>query len=424
MSASAPTLHLRARLVWPVNRPPVDNGVVWVEGETIRAVGHAGEISAPAGARRVDLGEVVLLPGLINAHCHLDYTGMAGQVAPVPSFTDWIKAITALKGTWTREDFRNSWQAGAAMLVRRGVTTVADIEAVPELLPEVWAGTPLRVISLLEMTGVKSRLDPAQILAETVARAEALPLGRCRVGLSPHAPYSTVPELLRLSAAAARARGWLLSTHVAESVEEFEMFRHRRGAMFEWLARNGRDPGDCGGVSPVQHLARYGLLGPDLLAVHANYLAAGDAELLARHGVTVVHCPRSHAYFGHRPFPWSGLARAGVNVCLGTDSLATVLRRQEPVLDLFAEMREFLARQPGAAPEEAVQMVTLRAARALGLSERAGVLAPGAWADLVAVPFAGRVEAVAEAVVQHQGDVLAGLIGGVWTTRPAGLAEP
>lgn len=424
MPGTAQALLLRARLVWPVHRPPVDNGAVWVEGETIRAVGHATEVSAPAGARRVDLGEVVLLPGLINTHCHLDYTDMAGQVAPVPRFTDWIKAITALKGTWTLAEFQNSWRTGAAMLVRRGVTTVADIEAVPELLPEVWASTPLRVISLLEMTGVKSRRDPAQILAETVARAERLPLGRCRVGLSPHAPYSTVPELLRLSAAAAHARGWLLSTHVAESAEEFEMFQHRRGALFEWLVRNERDPGDCGGVSPVQHLARHGMLGPDLLAVHANYLAAGDAELLARHGVTVVHCPRSHAYFGHRPFPWSGLARAGVNVCLGTDSLVTVHRRVELVLDLFAEMREFHARHPVASPEEVVQMVTGRAARALGLSGRAGVLAPGAWADLIALPFTGQAEAVAEAVVQHRGDVWAGLIGGAWTVRPPGLLEP
>jgi cytosine/adenosine deaminase-related metal-dependent hydrolase len=271
---------------------------------------------------------------------------------------------------------------------------------------------------------VKSRRDPAQILAETVARAEALPAGRCRAGLSPHAPYSTVPELLRRAATTARARGWLLSTHVAESAEEFEMFRHRRGALFEWLVRNGRDPGDCGGVSPVQHLARHGMLGPDLLAVHANYLAAGDAELLARHGVTVVHCPRSHAYFGHRPFPWPGLARAGVNVCLGTDSLATVSRRQEPVLDLLAEMREFLARHPGVAPATAVQMVTVHAARALGLRGRAGVLTPGAWADLIAVPFTGRTREVAEAVVQHQGEVQAGMIGGVWTVPPPGPATP
>lgn len=425
MHATKALLHLRARLVWPVTQPPVDNGAVLVAGDTVAAVGRAAEVPAPAGVPRVDLGEVVVLPGLVNAHCHLDYTGMAGQVAPGTGFTDWIKSITALKGTWSVAAFRASWLAGAAMLVRRGVTTVADIEAVPELLPEVWQATPLRVISFFEMTGVKSRREPAQILGETVVRAESLPRsGRCGVGLSPHAPYSTVPELLRRSAAAARARGWRLSTHVAESAEEFEMFQHRRGAMFDWLARNGRDPSDCGGVSPVQHLARYGLLGPDLLAVHANYLAAGDAELLARHGVSVVHCPRSHAYFGHRPFPWPGLARAGVNVCLGTDSLVTVPRRMEPVLDLFAELREFLSRHPGTSPEVAVRLATVNAARALGLAGRVGELRPGAWADLIAVPFAGPAAAVAEAVTQHRGEVAASLIGGDWALRPAGVPEP
>lgn len=417
-------MHLRARLVWPVDRPPVDGGAVCVEDGLVRAIGPAAEVPAPAGARRLDLGEVVLLPGLVNAHCHLDYTGMAGQVAPTGSFTDWIKAITALKGGWSQEEFRRSWLAGAAMLVRRGVTTVADIEAVPELLPEVWRATPLRVISFLEMTGVKSRRDPAQILAEAVARAEALPVGRCGVGLSPHAPYSTVPELLRRSAAAARARGWRLSIHVAESAEEFEMFRHRRGDLCAWLARNGRNNADCDGVSPVQHLARHGLLGPEVLAVHANYLAAGDAERLARHGVAVVHCPRSHAYFGHRPFPWPGLRRAGVTVCLGTDSLVTVPPGEEPVLDLFAEMRRFQAQHPGVPPAEVVRLATAHAAQALGLAERAGTLSPGAWADLIALPFDGRPEEVAEAVVQHRGDVWAGMIGGVWTIRPPGLAEP
>lgn len=425
MHATTRPLYLRARLVWPVVQPPLDNGAVLVVGDTVAEVGRATEVPPPAQARQVDLGDVVLLPGLVNAHCHLDYTGMAGQVAPESSFTDWIKSLTALKGEWTVEAFCASWLAGAAMLVRRGVTTVADIETVPELLPRVWQATPLRVVSLLEMTGVKGRRDPAQVLAETVARAESLPRsGRWGVGLSPHAPYSTVPELLRRSATTARARGWRLSTHVAESVEEFEMFQHRRGAMFEWLAQNGRDHHDCGGISPVQHLVRYGLLGPDLLAVHANYLAVGDAELLAQHGVSVVHCPRSHAYFGHRPFPWPGLVRAGVNVCLGTDSLVTVPRRQEQVLDLFAEMREFLSRHPGTRPETAVHLVTTNAARALGWAGRVGELRPGAWADVIAVPFAGPMEAVPEAVTQHRGEVAASLIDGVWALHPPGVTEP
>lgn len=416
-------LYIRARIVWPLDRPPVEDGAVLVAGGEVLAVGRAAEVRGPAGATQVDLGEVVALPGLVNAHCHLDYTLMAGHVAPMSSFTDWIKSITALKGTWSPEDYRESWRVGAAMLVRRGVTTVADIEAVPDLLPAVWHSTPLRVVSFLEMTGVKSRRDPVLILDEAVAKAGSLPTGRCRVGLSPHAPYSTVPALLRGCAAAAGARGWLMSTHVAESAEEFEMFQHRRGALFDWLARNGRDPADCGDVSPVQHLARHGLLGPNLLAVHANYLAAGDAELLAQRGVSVAHCPRSHAYFGHRPFPWHSLERAGVTVCLGTDSLVTVLRRQEQTLDLFAEMREFATHAPGVAPEQVVRLATLNGARALGLAGRAGVLAAGAWADLIAVPFAGAPDGVADAVVHHQGDVAASLIAGQWVVRPPGV-EP
>lgn len=414
LSAGPPTRYLRSRILWPVAAPPLDNGALLVAGDTIVAVGRAQDLPCPAGAERLDLGDAVLMPGLVNAHCHLDYTHMAGQIAPQASFTDWIKCITALKGTWSEAEFRASWQSGADALVRHGVTTVGDVEALPGLLPEVWEGTPLRGISFLELTGVKSRRNPAHLLGETLARADALPRGRWNAGLSPHAPYSTVPELLRLSGAAARARGWRLTIHVAESAEEDAMFRYRHGPLYDWLARNERDMSDCGEGSPVEHLERCGLLGEDVLVVHANYLQPGDMELLARRGVSVAHCPRSHEYFGHRPFAWRGLERAGVNLCLGTDSLATVRRRSEPELSLLAEMREFARFAPEAAPEHVVQLATVNAARALGLGGRVGVLAPGAWADAIAVPFAGRDDEVASAVVAHRGEVAAVLIGGAW----------
>jgi cytosine/adenosine deaminase-related metal-dependent hydrolase len=173
----------------------------------------------------------------------------------------------------------------------------------------------------------------------------------------------------------------------------------------------------------VQHLERHGLLGANLLAVHANYLHAGDAELLAARGVSVVHCPRSHTYFSHRPFPRTGLERAGVNLCLGTDSLVTVHKRQEQVLDLFAEMREFMAHAPGVAPQQVVRMATVNGARALGLAGLAGSLAPGAWADAITVPYRGGAEEAAAAVVHHQGDVAASMIDGRWVLPPAGGAD-
>jgi cytosine/adenosine deaminase-related metal-dependent hydrolase len=306
------------------------------------------------------------------------------------------------------------------MLVTGGTTTVGDIEAVPDLLPALWQRTPLRVVSFLEMTGVRSRRAPRAILAEAVARAGRLRRRRCAVGLSPHAPYSTTPELQRLCREAAAERGWRVSVHVAESVEESEMFVNRRGPMFEWLRRNERDMGDCGGVTPVQALARAGALGDHLLAIHANYVDAADMAELARAGVRVVHCPRSHAYFGHERFPAQALARAGVEVSLGTDSLATVAKRrgEEVRMDMRAEMRRFGEVHPVFGFESVLRMGTVHAARALGWGGQVGELVTGAHADLMAVPYAGGTGEVYAGIVGHIGPVFAVMIGGRWVHGP------
>jgi aminodeoxyfutalosine deaminase len=360
-----------------------------------------------------------LLPGLVNAHCHLDYTDFAGQITPPKNFPDWIKAIVSLKANWSYTDFAQSWLRGARMLLHSGVTTVADVEAVPELLPQVWEGTPLRVFSFWELISLKSRKAATKLVDDAVARLEALRQDRRRCGLSPHAPYTTSPELLRHVAEVARQKPMRLTTHVAESAEEFEMFMDRRGALFDWLQPQ-RDMSDCGQVSPIRHLARNGLLADHLLAVHANYLAPGDAELLAAQSVSVAHCPRSHSYFRHKRFPFEKLRKAGVNVCLGTDSLATVSKRRGlPLeLDLFREMQTFADAFPTVAPEVILQMITLNGAKALGLSGRIGEISEGALADLIVVPGGGKKQSVFEAVVHHQGPMAASMIAGVWVLPP------
>jgi cytosine/adenosine deaminase-related metal-dependent hydrolase len=307
------------------------------------------------------------------------------------------------------------------MLLRTGTTTVADFEAVPELLPEVWTATPLRVISFLELTGVRSRRKPRSILQEALERIESLSRGRCRAAVAPHAPYSTVPELLRRTAAAARRRRWPLSIHVAESTQEFEMFMNGSGEMFEWLRRNERDMSDCGVGSPVQHLERCRALSKNLLAVHVNFLAARDASLLARKKASVVHCPRSHFYFRHQKFPLRELTRARVNVCLGTDSLATVYKKpKEPVeLNMFDEMRSFARAHSRLPPQKILRLATLNGALALGLDRKIGRLSKGAFADLITIPFAGNAADAYEAVLDHRRDVSASMIDGNWAVEPA-----
>jgi cytosine/adenosine deaminase-related metal-dependent hydrolase len=306
------------------------------------------------------------------------------------------------------------------MLMRTGTTTVADIETVPDLLPDAWDATPLRVFSFLEMTGIRARRDPGEVLHEAVEKMDSLSHPRCSASLSPHAPYSTVPALLELSTRVARERGRRLCVHVAESTQEFEMFMRARGQMFDWLRRNERDPSDCGLGSPVQHLARHQMLGENLLAIHVNCLAPGDAALLGQHRVHVVHCPRSHDYFRHPPFLRQRLASAGVNLCLGTDSLATVrkTRKQNPELSMFDEMRELAANDPKLPPIEILRMATVNGARALGRTGQIGELSENALADLIAIPASVKTSETCEAVLAHDGPVCASMIDGNWAIPP------
>ncbi len=314
---------IRSRIVHPISSPPISNGAVWVVDGQIRAVGPWKTIQHSCSGPVLDLGECLLLPGWVNAHCHLDYTHMAGQLPMPRSFPDWIKCILTAKSGWNPDTYLNSWLSGARQLLESGTTTVANIESVPPILARARAATALRVHSYLELTGVRSQRSDADILAEALDALQQLPCTRGALGLSPHAPYSTRPSLLQNIARANLTEPWPLTIHVGESREEFEMFMYQRGPMFDWL-RSQRDMSDCGLGSPVQHLNRCGLLSHRTLAVHANYLWDNDAELLAQKGVAVVHCPRSHAYFGHQRFPRRDLVRAGVPIGLGTDSLASV----------------------------------------------------------------------------------------------------
>lgn len=411
---------LRGRLVLPICGPPIQDGAIVFSGRWIKAVGRWRDLGRSAGGKRLDLGEVVLMPGLVNAHCHLDYTNMAGQFPPPKAFIDWLKVITSEKADWSFSDYSQSWRSGARMLVETGTTTVGDIEAIPELLPQAWEWTPLRVISFLEMIGITKRRPAQLILSEALQKIASLRHPRCLAALSPHAPYSTLPELLQQSARLARRRRLLVCSHVAESALEFSMFKDAKGEMFNWLQRSGRDMSDCGNRSPIQHLEKCGALDRRFIAAHVNYLARGDAARLSQSGVSVVHCPRSHYYFNHGPFPLRRLRREAVNVCLGTDSLASVYktRRQRIELNLFEEMRALAESESWLSARSIVSMATVNGARALGLGGRIGKLKAGALADVIALPLAEKVCNIYETVLRFQGKPSASLIDGRWAISP------
>ncbi len=403
----------------PVVAPSIEDGALAISDGIIRAVGPWRELRNEWPGPVEDLGEVIVMPGLVNGHCHLDYTDLAGELAPPREFADWIKSILAARSSWGFSEYAGSWLKGADQLRRHGITSVANIESTPEILAHVREVAPLRVFSFLELTGIRSGRPAGELVGEALRIAEGLErVGRGAIGLAPHAPYSTRSELVERVAREARQEGLRVTMHVAESLAEFDMFAFRRGPMFDWL-KSQRPMEDCGLGSPVVHLDRYGLLDTNLLAVHGNYLWRDDARLLASRGVSMAHCPQSHAYFRHQRFPYRELVESGVNVCLGTDSLAStrVASGQRPQLSLFDELHAFQTVEPNVPPKELLRLVTVNTARALGWRGRVGQLTPGAWADLAVLQEKASARRAEEVVVAHRGEVAATMVDGDWVWR-------
>jgi aminodeoxyfutalosine deaminase len=372
-----------ADIVLPISSPPLTRGAVRVEGSEIIAVGPASDLPAQPGETVTDLGASTLLPGLINAHCHLDFTRFKGAIAAKQSFTEWIKTINALRRSFSTRDYIDAIAEGFEMLARGGVTTVANIEAFPELLPHLPV-PPLRTWWFLELIDVRSRINGDETLLGALSFFEKHPEWLGGFGLSPHAPYTASVDLYRLARTCGEKYGMLSTTHIAESVEEHEMFSHAKGPLYDFLASLGRDNSDCGQGSALSHLVEHGVIGSNCIIAHLNYLQDYDYELVARSGASVVHCPKCHAYFGHAPFPLKTLREYGVNVCLGTDSLAS-----NNALDMRSEMREVQAMH-GLGDREVLEMVLLNGARALGQAGKLGQISPGSVADLVAFPHAAQ----------------------------------
>lgn len=391
---------LKARTVVTMDGPPIDDGFVVVEGHRVTAVGKWAALGPDDCGPVIDLGDHVLLPGLINAHCHLDYTMMRHAISPPRSFASWVQRLNALKRSLDSDDYLAAIQRGFAELKRWGTTTVCNIEAFPELMLRM-PTAPIRTWWFYEMIDVRHRITTDDVVTGALMffHHSGTPIGG--FGLSPHAPYTASTELYGLANRCAATFGMPLTTHVAESREEFAMFAEARGPLYDFLASIRRPMHDCGGESPFQHLWRSGAIGPQWILVHMNELTEGDFELLdglpPGAGPHVVHCPGSHYYFGHSPFPWRRLQDLGINLCVGTDSLAST-----DSLSLLSELRWLRRNEPWLSAEDLLRTVTLNPARALGRSGQLGRIAPGALADLIALPVSGTVAEVHEEIVAHR----------------------
>jgi cytosine/adenosine deaminase-related metal-dependent hydrolase len=341
-------------------------------------------------AERRDLGQVALIPGLINAHTHLELSWMAENPPPAGDWVRWVRGLLARRAEENRERALAAAACAAQRMIARGTVAVGDVGnrgfAVPVLAASELAGVAFLEVYGLRASQAQELVDEATARIERIADLDEVRRAsdRLRVVLTPHAPHTTSPALLTAVAARAAAAGAPLSIHLAESPAEGAFLRDGTGPFADFLRERGMAQPDFGGCgcSPVAHLARLGLLSERTLAVHCVHLAGEDVATLRAQRVTVVTCPRSNATLGVGTAPLPALLDAGVRVALGTDSLASV-----GDLDLFAEMAAVAAAHRGIPPATVLRMATADGAAALGLADRLGSIESGKLARLVVVPL-------------------------------------
>ena len=404
---SAQVTVYRARKVYRSDGSLLDDGAVVCRNGRIAAVEKWPEVRA-SRAENVDLGEVLLLPGLVNAHTHLRLTHLKGKIAPSKDFVGWLGKIAVRSKLSRRATIQRAIAAGARELLQGGVTTAVEID-VDGLSAETLRSSPLRLLFAHELIS----FDPAQAeqaasrLLEMAAQLDAEPLRR-EHGIAPHAPYSVNRELWEALSKRLKARqvgdlsnsgtqhsglstqdyprqadslSYLLTTHMAESADEIEMFTEGRGRMVRWLRMFGVLPRGWRAphCSPIAFLEDTGILVTPGIAAHCAFADDADAERLARHGWTVAFCPGTHEYFSRPPYPLERFRRAGIAVCVATDSAAS-----NTGLSMMEEMQRLARQFPNLSAAEIVAAATTIPVQAIGWGKDIGRIEIGCCADLSA----------------------------------------
>ena len=381
MSDSRHVCALKARYVFPVSAPPIAGGCVTIGGERITSVG-----APPQGCELRDLGNVAIVPGLVNAHTHLEFSDLAAPLGhPGMPLPDWIRLVMASRRS--QPDPTASVARGLAESLSSGTTTLGEI-ASGDWRSSHRGDAPLADIVMFHesIAPVENRVDAARATAEAFL-ARDVAQDQIRPALSPHAPYTVHRRLLESLVALARRFDVPLAMHLAESREEIELIRSGTGPLGDMLAEfNAWDPSPTARCASVLEYLDRLAAAPRALVIHGNYLDDGELAFLADHRATmaVVYCPRTHAFFRHEPYPLARMLELGVHMALGTDS-----RASNPDLSLLAEMK-FVAHNHRNVPAATVlELGTLAGARALGIEEQTGTLEPGKLANLAVIQLEG-----------------------------------
>jgi aminodeoxyfutalosine deaminase len=392
-------IRYHAAWVLPISEPPIRDGWIAVDRGRVVALGRPG----PSGRDYdVNLGHVAILPGLVNAHTHLELSYLRDRVPPASEFVTWIRRVMQARRERpdaAAPDILDAVRRAIAEAVASGTAILGDISNTLVTFDPL-ARSPLAAVVFYELIRFNAP-DPAAFVSAARKEIEKLPATeRVRASLAAHAPYSVAPLVFRAIRAAVDRDAFMpCSVHLAESAEECEFIRSGGGPWRALLEDLGVwDPAWVPpGGTPVQFLDEAGFLGGNVLAVHGVEMTDADLERLRARGATLVTCPRSNGHTGAGAPPIEDFYASGVRVAVGTDSLASA-----PDLNVFAELATLRALAPSVPASALLDSATRQGARALGFDAEYGTIEPGKRARLAVVSLPPRV-----------GDVEEYLVGGV-----------
>jgi cytosine/adenosine deaminase-related metal-dependent hydrolase len=401
-------IRYHASWILPIAEPPIPDGWIVADHGRVVAYGAYGAVArrAPSHAEtsEVDLGHVAVLPGLVNAHTHLELSYLRDEIPPASAFVTWIRAVMAarrMRPSLKSPEILDAMDRAIAESVGFGTALIGDItNTLVSFAPLMRSA--LAAVVFFEVLGFNV-IDADALIEHASGEIEALgPADRVRTSLAAHAPYSVAPLVFRaIRKAADRDPFAPYSVHLSESVEEVEFIRTGRGPWRQLLDEVGtwNTAWTPPGVSPVEFLDASGFLGPRLLAVHGVQMTRQDLARLASRGATLVTCPRSNGHTGAGAPPIDAFYASGVHVAIGTDSLASA-----PDLSVFAELATVRALAPSVPASMLLASATIEGARALGFDADYGTIEPGKFARLIAVDVPAMTSDVEEYLVSgvHQ----------------------
>jgi aminodeoxyfutalosine deaminase len=393
-------IRYHAAWIVPIAGPPVRDGWIEVDEDRIAACG-AGKPPG-AGDADIELGDVALLPGLVNAHTHLELSYLRDRVPPASQFVTWIRSvIAARRGQPDPEapEVLDAVDRAIAEAIACGTALVGDISNTLVTIPRLMQ-SPLAAVVFYELLRFNASVPESAEALVDKARSDIharRPNDHVRASLAAHAPYSVAPALFRaIKQAVDRDPGAPWSVHLSESVEEIEFIGHGTGPWRMLLQELGvwDETWSAPRMSPVEYLDNAGCVDARLLAVHGVQMTSADLEKLAQRDATLVTCPRSNGHTGAGAPPLEAFYEAGVRVAVGTDSLASA-----PDLNVFAELATMRALAPTIPAVSLLESATRQGARALGFDAEYGTIEPGKRARLLAVAIPAGTDDVEEYLV-------------------------